>query len=312
MRRRADPFMRSQTTASDGRTKAKNEPFFSVRNVKNAALDGCDLSYVHATTGARYRDMRALFEIALVDFADKIIIHRGTHQRISSGQVGLRSPFEVGKLVRVHESEVRARFLALGAEEMQAACEALGVRPRDLPSVISYGAHEHLFSIASSVFEAVETGAPTVHVQTQIASCSMNVVRLLCGISGPGKESCADSPSARRIRAMLHDCWAEDLSLDALAREVSLSRSYVVHAFQKTYHVSPFEYLMKLRVARAREILNDGGRPIDAAHACGFCDQSHLNRWFTRSFGVTPGSYATSVASQSAGRGRRSRPGTTI
>lgn len=51
---------------------------------------------------------------------------------------------------------------------------------------------------------------------------------------------------------------------------------------------------MHLRVARARVLLAEGGRPIDVAHACGFCDQSHLNRWFRKTVGVTPRSYAAS------------------
>ena len=34
------------------------------------------------------------------------------------------------------------------------------------------------------------------------------------------------------------------------------------------------------------------GRTIsDAATQVGFADQSHLNRWFRRSFGITPGAY---------------------
>jgi len=101
--------------------------------------------------------------------------------------------------------------------------------------------------------------------------------------------------SAERIRRVLHDRMAEDITLDDLAREVSLSRSYVVHAFRRTFDFTPYAYLMQLRVARARSLLASGRRPTDVAHACGFYDQSHLNRWFRKVVGVTPTAYATST-----------------
>jgi len=90
---------------------------------------------------------------------------------------------------------------------------------------------------------------------------------------------------------VLHDRMSEDLTLDDLARGVGLSRTYVVHAFRRVFHLPPYEYLMHIRVAKARDMLAAGGRPVDVAHACGFCDQSHLNRWFRAAVGVTPGQY---------------------
>jgi AraC-like DNA-binding protein len=86
---------------------------------------------------------------------------------------------------------------------------------------------------------------------------------------------------------------ADDFTLDELAREVSLSRAYVVRTFRRVFHLTPYQYLMQLRVARARTLLAQGGRPIDVAHACGFYDQSHLNRWFRKAVGVTPKDYQT-------------------
>ncbi|HTB76048.1 MAG TPA: AraC family transcriptional regulator [Polyangiaceae bacterium] len=279
------------------------EPFRSVRYVKTAALGGCELSYVHTITGAAPPDMRASLEVTLVDFGDKTIVHRGVRQRIQSGVVGVRSPFETGKLVQRRAAETRIRVLAIGEAEMLSACEAAGLRPRDLPSVLCYMPNRPLFAATSSIFEAVEVGGSTLEVQTRIASCAAGVVEVLAGVP-PRQTSALDPGSARRIRELLHDCTAEDLSLDELARRASLSRTYAVHAFQRAYQLSPFAYLMQLRVARARELLARGWRPTDVAHACGFCDQSHLNRWFHKAVGVTPGVYAASVGPLNRGAGR--------
>jgi len=275
--------------------KPRTEPFRSVRYVKTAALGGCELSYVHTITGAAPPDVRALLEVTLVDSGDKTILHRGLRQHIHSGVVGVRSPFETGKLVQRHSPETRIRVLAIGDAEMQSACEAAGVRRRDLPSVLSYTPNRQLFAATSSIFEAVEGGGSTLELQTRIAACAAGVVEVL-GRVPPRPTSALDPGSARRVRELLHDCAGEDLSLDELARRASLSRTYAVHAFQRAYQLTPFAYLMQLRVARARELLAEGWRPTDVASACGFCDQSHLNRWFHKAVGVTPGAYAASVA----------------
>jgi len=38
-----------------------------------------------------------------------------------------------------------------------------------------------------------------------------------------------------------------------------------------------------------------GEAPVQAALACGFADQSHLNRHFTRAYGYTPGVLARAL-----------------
>ncbi len=288
------------------------EPFRSARYVRLPALGRCELSYVHTSTGAAPPDLRDLLEVTLVDFGDKTVEHRGRRQRIHTGSLGLRSPYEVGKLVRRHVADTRIRVLAIGESEIAQACEAADLRPRDLASVLLYASNPELFAAASSVFAAVEENATSLEIQTRLATCATHVVEALGRVgrvSGTPRRLPGAQVSVRRIREILHDRVADDISLDELAREVSLSRTYVVHAFQGAYGLSPFEYLMHLRVARARVLLAEGGRPIDVAHACGFCDQSHLNRWFRRTVGVTPGSYAAAFGAVSgpatARRGRR-------
>jgi AraC-like DNA-binding protein len=213
--------------------------------------------------------------------------------------------------VQRHVSDTRVRVLGIGESEVAEACVAADLRPRDLASVLLYAPNPALFAAASFVFRAVEEKATALEIQTRLATCAARVVEALGGPSAPRRGLPSMQGSARRIREILHDRNADDISLDDLARDVSLTRTYVVHAFQRAYGLSPFEYLMHLRVARARVLLAEGGRPIDVAHACGFCDQSHLNRWFRKTVGVTPGSYAAScnaVSGPATARGGRRPP----
>ena len=44
-----------------------------------------------------------------------------------------------------------------------------------------------------------------------------------------------------------------------------------------------------------RRLIAQGMPLSDAAIQAGFADQSHLNRWFGRYFGITPGGYQRAV-----------------
>ncbi|RVX44394.1 AraC family transcriptional regulator [Nonomuraea polychroma] len=96
---------------------------------------------------------------------------------------------------------------------------------------------------------------------------------------------------AQHARQLLHDRMTDDLSIDDLARSTGTSRYVVYRAFQAEYGLPPSDYHRQLRLRRARTLIAAGTPIIEAASATGFADQSHLTRWFTRYFGLTPGAY---------------------
>lgn len=76
-----------------------------------------------------------------------------------------------------------------------------------------------------------------------------------------------------------------------LSREAGLSRGHLSRLFREREGRPPWDYVLTRRVARARELLDEGVRPSDAALDSGFYDQSHLNRVFRRVEGTTPARY---------------------
>jgi AraC-like DNA-binding protein len=93
------------------------------------------------------------------------------------------------------------------------------------------------------------------------------------------------------VRDLLHDRFADDLSAGDLASAVGMSRFQVCRQFREAYGVPPSAYLRQLRLREARRRLAAGEAIADVAVTSGFADQSHLTRWFRRSYGITPGVY---------------------
>jgi AraC family transcriptional regulator len=91
-------------------------------------------------------------------------------------------------------------------------------------------------------------------------------------------------------------CFNSDLSLQALANESGYSRVHFVRMFRAATGYSPHNYLLNLKLERARELLkNLSISLIDVALDCGFSSHSHMSRIFRKIVGVTPSAYRRSL-----------------
>ncbi|NBE96906.1 AraC family transcriptional regulator [Nonomuraea sp. KC401] len=109
---------------------------------------------------------------------------------------------------------------------------------------------------------------------------------------------------ARQARQVLHDRLLDDLTIDDLARATGASRYTVYRAFHAEYGLPPSDYQRQLRLRAARALIADGAPISEAATTTGFADQSHLTRWFTRYFGLTPGAYRQALRPDRTSPGR--------
>lgn len=81
----------------------------------------------------------------------------------------------------------------------------------------------------------------------------------------------------------------EPLNIRDLAIKVGYSTSYFGRSFQRAVGMSPHEYVMQRRIARAQELLlQTDSRLVDIALATGFSDQSHFCRRFHQLTGLPP------------------------
>jgi AraC family transcriptional regulator len=100
-----------------------------------------------------------------------------------------------------------------------------------------------------------------------------------------------------RTREILGERFQERLSVRELAIEAGVHPAHLARTFRQHYRCSPGEYLRHLRVEAARQLLETSADSVATiAASCGFSDQSHLTRLFSRHFGVTPSAYRRQVS----------------
>lgn len=95
----------------------------------------------------------------------------------------------------------------------------------------------------------------------------------------------------RRAFAWMEAHYDQHIRLEELGRAVGLSQSTLLRAFTREKGITPYSCLMNIRVGKARQLLEQGIPPAEAAVRTGFSDQSHFTHCFVRFIGVTPGIY---------------------
>ncbi len=85
--------------------------------------------------------------------------------------------------------------------------------------------------------------------------------------------------------------YAEHLTLEQIGRCAGLSKSTLLRAFTHTKGVTPYSYLINVRIGQAKKLLEQGIPPVEAALQTGFSDQSHFTNYFSRFIGLAPGAY---------------------
>lgn len=117
--------------------------------------------------------------------------------------------------------------------------------------------------------------------------------RALCGRQAPvlyalAKGSNAFSQVARVIN-LLEDNYSEKLDVQQLARSANMSVSAFHKAFKEVTADSPLQYLKKIRLARARDlIVRQNMKAYLAADAVGYESPSQFSREFKRHYGQSP------------------------
>jgi AraC-like DNA-binding protein len=136
---------------------------------------------------------------------------------------------------------------------------------------------------AIELFDAIDSGSE-LGIEEALALA-------LDTLLGPGKQDSGAPASLQQVRQFIDEECCEPLRLRELSRLAGVSPTRLLRAFSRAYGLSPHRYQQSRRVARARRLIGQGVPLAGVAAACGYADQSHLNRWFLRVHGTTPGRF---------------------
>ncbi len=132
---------------------------------------------------------------------------------------------------------------------------------------------------SSLLLDSLKT-ALVIHLLRHCCSTQPHLSSYVNGLSQPKLTLVTDY-----INAHLH----QELKLEDIAAIVQISPYHFLRLFKQRLGITPHQYILQCRIERAKYLLQHSKLNIaDIAIQSGFCDQSHLNRYFKRIVGVTP------------------------
>ncbi len=103
----------------------------------------------------------------------------------------------------------------------------------------------------------------------------------------------------RKVMAHIHECYAEPVSREMMARHAGVSERHLTRCFRQEIGITPIEYLNRYRIKQAKQALDLKDSTItQVAHAVGFSDLSYFARVFRREVGVSPRQYQSNASTR--------------
>jgi AraC-like DNA-binding protein len=229
---------------------------------------------------------------AMVQASSRWRYRRQTHAA-TPGTVVLMEPGETHVTVEARRPAT-FRTLFIAPDLMDALCRDLGWAEKPHLSA-AYTRDPHVYAALVGLENLLDVPHSRLELDSRLLAC---VRAVLCSgaESIPGERATRWEPAPiRRAQALLQERFAENLSLDDVAASAGLSSFYLLRLFRLHTGMTPHGYQLQIRLARAREMLKRSIPPGKVATLLGFFDQSHLSRHFVRTFGVSPGRYASCV-----------------
>jgi len=153
-----------------------------------------------------------------------------------------------------------------------------------------------LTRVSLSLVDAIGVGAPDLYAQSAAQFLATHLLSLQSRWpSRHGDDRRPGTLSDRRLRRVLEYMdakYMEPLSLDDLAREAGVSRFHFVRLFRAQVGVTPYRYVVRLRMTAAAAMLAGTDLSVqDIALSCGYHTAGHFAAAFRRHFAQAPHEY---------------------
>lgn len=104
------------------------------------------------------------------------------------------------------------------------------------------------------------------------------------------------SALVRQAVALMREQYDEAITREGIAESLGVSANYFSRVFRRELGMSPWQYLSRLRVLRAKQLLTNTDMSVtEVALAVGFADSAYFSRTFHKEVGRSPLAYRRQV-----------------
>ena len=89
--------------------------------------------------------------------------------------------------------------------------------------------------------------------------------------------------------------YTQNLSVEEIAKQINLDRRYLSRVFKQKTGKSMQEYIIQVRLHKAKAFLRHGYSVADTAHLCGYDDVCNFSKMFKKQTNISPGRWKAHV-----------------
>jgi len=148
-----------------------------------------------------------------------------------------------------------------------------------------------LLGVARKLQEESAAGCPNGPLRWNELSIGFVIALLERHGCDPGSRPVGmlDHVTLRRVRDYMNDHLDEPMNITTLAKVSSRSPFHFTRMFARSVGITPYQYVVRLRLQRALQLIREGRMGLaHVAATTGFADHAHMSRWFRRVYGVSP------------------------
>lgn len=155
---------------------------------------------------------------------------------------------------------------------------------------------ELLFLKLNDLFSKLTKSALAARVRTDVHERVIltEILVLLFQFSERNQYSYSIAGKVEKVIGYMTENHSRNITLAELAEYAHMSVSYLGSIFRSVTGRSPIDYLIEIRINRAKNLLRDGYSVTDTSRLVGFNDIYYFSRMFKRHEGISPSEYIKS------------------
>lgn len=207
-------------------------------------------------------------------------------QKIESGNVFIVFPGIWHRYMPTPENGWTEYWISFDGDIPRQRAKQGFFRPEN--AILKLRHEDRILDIFTGVMNAIKNNEPAL--QQVMAGATEHMLSLLYSANH------ATSSDERNVVSAIHEAIhlmnqqpGTDIDLKDLAQKLNVSYTWFRRSFLQHTGLSPHQYLLQLRIARARSLLSETTRTVQqAAFQLGFENEQYFCRLFKKKTGLTP------------------------
>lgn len=230
------------------------------------------------------------YVIGFIEEGQRHLVCRGEEYIINPGDLLLFNPFDAHSCEQLDGKTLDYRCINVNPKVMEKVVLEINSKkglPRFTQSVLFQSLHvpnlKELHLKISQNGDELEKEELFIYLLDELIQAYSDLTILPYSTEG--------SYEIKTICSYLEANYMKTITLNELSTLVGWSKYHLLRSFTKERGISPYSYLVSIRINQAKELLEQKIKPIEVAFLTGFSDQSHLTKFFKGLVGLTPKQY---------------------